>query len=246
MLPVRSPPLLSLPPNLACEVMATPTAIASYLALFVLVGGVFLLANLVVGYVLRPRMPNSEKGEIYECGEPTIGSSFVQFDLRFYVVALLFIIFEVEIAFFFPWATVFGKSVELTAASAPIVAADRGDFDAPPNQLSAFAVQKLRELGVRYPESPTLTAAQASELQISGDLRRQTVAATRGIATKIAWTSLLDIGVFFAVLLVGFAYVWQQGDLDWVRATTNTGASRAPPSDPSQAVVTPPKLQRAS
>lgn len=226
--------------------MATPTAIASYLALFVLVGGVFLLANLVVGYLLRPRMPNREKGEIYECGEPTIGSSFVQFDLRFYVVALLFIIFEVEIAFFFPWATVFGKSVELTATSAPIVAADRGDFDAPPNQLSAFAVQKLRELGDPRPEPPTLTVAQASELQISGDLRRQTVAATRGIATKIAWTSLLDIGVFFAVLLVGFAYVWQQGDLDWVRATTNTGAGRAPPSDPSQAVVTPPQLQRAS
>ena len=47
-------------------------------------------------------LPNAEKLEVYECGEPTIGSSFVQFDLRFYVVALLFIIFDVEVAFFFP------------------------------------------------------------------------------------------------------------------------------------------------
>ena len=59
--------------------------------------------------MIRPSDPTKEKLEIYECGEPTIGSSFVQFDLRFYVVALLFIIFDVEVAFFFPWATVFGK-----------------------------------------------------------------------------------------------------------------------------------------
>ena len=62
---------------------------------------------------LRPHDPHPEKLEIYECGEPTIGSSFVQFDLRFYVVALLFIIFDVEVAFFFPWAAVFGKATHL-------------------------------------------------------------------------------------------------------------------------------------
>ena len=66
--------------------------------------------NLLVGKFLRPKTPNPEKLEVYECGEPTIGSSFVQFDIRFYVVALLFIIFDVEVAFFFPWATVFGKA----------------------------------------------------------------------------------------------------------------------------------------
>lgn len=215
--------------------MATPIAIASYLALFVLVGVLFLLANLAIGYLLRPRtsakdLASSEKGDVYECGEPTVGSSFVQFDLRFYVVALLFIIFEVEIAFFFPWATVFGKSVQLTAASAPIVAADEGDFDASPDQLSAFATQKLRELGVNEPAAPELAPATATRLQIAGDLRRQTITATKSMATKIAWTSLVDIAVFFAVLLVGFAYVWHQGDLDWVRATTNTTASRGPPT----------------
>src|SRR6478752_6888033 len=87
--------------------------IVAYLALFAGVGFAFLFVNLLVGRFLRPKAPNPEKLEIYECGEPTIGSSFVQFDLRFYVVALLFIIFDVEVAFFFPWATVFGKATHL-------------------------------------------------------------------------------------------------------------------------------------
>ena len=96
--------------------MATPTAIVAYLGLFTAVAALFLLVNLLVGRLLRPKLPNKEKLEVYECGEPVIGSSFVQFDLRFYVVALLFIIFDVEIAFFFPWATVFGKSQSVAGA----------------------------------------------------------------------------------------------------------------------------------
>ena len=89
--------------------MSTSVTIVAYLALFTAVGLVFLFVNLLVGRLLRPSNPHPEKLEIYECGEPAIGSSFVQFDLRFYVVALLFIIFDVEIAFFFPWATVSEK-----------------------------------------------------------------------------------------------------------------------------------------
>ncbi|WP_425400244.1 NADH-quinone oxidoreductase subunit A [Aeoliella sp.] len=210
--------------------MSSPTTIVAYLALFVLVGGGFLLVNLLVGYLVRPRKPNPEKLEIYECGEPTIGSSFVQFDLRFYVVALLFIIFDVEVAFFFPWATVFGKATELTAPSAVIVAADEADFDAPPEQLSAFARHKFRELGVDRLENPNLSDERAAELGISNDPRERTKVATQGIARKIAWTSLADIGVFFAVLLVGFAYVWKRGDLDWVRAVSPKKSSASPVS----------------
>src|SRR5919112_4607407 len=96
---------------------ASSVAIVAYMALFALVGVVFLFVNLLVGKLLRPDDPHPEKLEIYECGEPTIGSSFVQFDLRFYVVALLFIIFDVEVAFFFPWAAVFGKSTNLADES---------------------------------------------------------------------------------------------------------------------------------
>src|SRR5262249_47147931 len=65
------------------------------------------------GKVVRPKRPDAEKLTVYECGEPTIGSAWVQFDLRFYVVALLFVIFDVEMAFFFPWAVVFGKTNQL-------------------------------------------------------------------------------------------------------------------------------------
>ena len=63
---------------------------------------------LLLGRFLRPTAANPEKASIYECGEPTIGTGWVQFDLRFYVVALVFIVFDVEIALFWPWAVVFG------------------------------------------------------------------------------------------------------------------------------------------
>ena len=101
--------------------IASSFGIVAYLALFAAVGIVFLFVNLLVGKFLRPHDPHAEKLEIYECGEPTIGSSFVQFDLRFYVVALLFIIFDVEVAFFFPWATVFGKATNLADANFAVV-----------------------------------------------------------------------------------------------------------------------------
>src|SRR4029453_19202615 len=104
--------------------VASSLGIVAYLALFAAVGIVFLFANLLVGKFVRPANPHPEKLEIYECGEPTIGSSFVQFDLRFYVVALLFIIFDVEVAFFFPWAAVFGKSTNLMASDFEVVRRD--------------------------------------------------------------------------------------------------------------------------
>src|SRR6267142_1363413 len=96
--------------------IASSLGVVAYLALFALTGIAFLFVNLLVGKLLRPHDPHAEKLEIYECGEPTIGSSYVQFDLRFYVVALLFIIFDVEVAFFFPWAAVFGEATQLLDA----------------------------------------------------------------------------------------------------------------------------------
>ena len=91
-----------------------PNAIVAYLVLFSATGFLFLFAALLFGRFIRPYAGNSEKLQTYECGEPSVGSSYVQFDLRFYVVALVFIIFEVEVAFFFPWATVFGKAMQIT------------------------------------------------------------------------------------------------------------------------------------
>src|SRR5438128_9661370 len=89
------------------------TSLAAYLLLFLAVGAGFILVHLLAGKLIRPSTPDAEKGTIYECGEPTVGSAWVQFDLRFYVVALLFVIFDVEMAFFFPWAVVFGQANQL-------------------------------------------------------------------------------------------------------------------------------------
>src|SRR4029079_2372733 len=90
-----------------------------FLVVFAVVGAFFLFIHLVMGSVIRPNRPDAEKLTIYECGEPTIGSAWVQFDLRYYVVALLFVIFDVEVAFFFPWATVFGKANTLARENLP-------------------------------------------------------------------------------------------------------------------------------
>jgi NADH-quinone oxidoreductase subunit A len=121
------------------------------IVLFVVFGLGFVFVAMAVGSVVRPRLPNPEKGAIYECGEPTVGTSWVQFDLRFYIVALVFLVFDVEVALFYPWAVAFGA----------------GDFE-------------LRKV------------------------------------------ALVDMLFFFGVLLVGFAYLWRFGYLDWVRSAATT------------------------
>ncbi|SFC53383.1 NADH-quinone oxidoreductase subunit A [Flexibacter flexilis DSM 6793] len=84
--------------------------------LFMLGAAAFLGINLLISKVLRPDAPNPEKNLPYECGEEAIGSVWGQFNIRFYVIALIFILFDVELAFMFPWATVFGNE-QLQAAS---------------------------------------------------------------------------------------------------------------------------------
>lgn len=189
----------------------SPTAIVAYLALFASVGFVFLFVNLLVGKFLRPKSPNPEKLAVYECGEPTIGSSFVQFDLRFYVVALLFIIFDVEVAFFFPWATVFGKATHLMDPRFEKVAVAASG--AP--ELTPSAKEIYRQLGAPGAAVPDATKG-----------KNENKAAIEESARTLAWASILDILVFFGVLMVGFAYVWRRGDLDWVRAVSEERALR--------------------
>src|SRR5687767_2832491 len=159
--------------------MTTPTSIVAYLALFAGVGFAFLFVNLLVGNFVRPDDPHAEKLEVYECGEPTIGSSFVQFDLRFYVVALLFIIFDVEVAFFFPWATVFGKSTHLMDPDLAVVAREQAEesvlrqkpirsqlTDADQQEVNARASRPLLatfgELGVSNPTLEKVITPTAS------------------------------------------------------------------------------------
>ena len=131
------------------------------ITIFTAFGVAFVLANLAMGALARPHIPNPEKAAAYECGEPSIGSSWVQFDLRFYIVALVYLIFDVEVALFYPWAVAYGSAAELGS-----------------------------RIGMT-----------ASEI--------------RGVA-------IVDMLFFFGVLLVGFAYLWRFGYLDWVRSAANT------------------------
>ena len=187
--------------------LESSVSLVGYLALFVGIGLVFVFVNLLVGRFLRPDNPHQEKGEIYECGEPTIDSSYVQFDLRFYIVALLFIIFDVEVAFFFPWATVFGKSEQLASLADAEQAVASGEV------LTEDAQRLLLEMGVAEPTVP-----------VGGELAIAESAKTLSLIT------LIDIAVFFVVLMLGFFYVWKRGDLDWVKAVVNERRRNRAPS----------------
>ncbi len=121
---------------------------------YLLVACGFILGSMVAGRIIRRSRPDPEKLSTYECGEDTIGTAWIQFNVRFYIIALIFLIFDVEIAVLFPWTVVF------------------------------------REVGV---------------------------------------LAFVEMMVFLLILLVGFAYVWAKGDLEWLKslvAETGPGAER--------------------
>jgi NADH-quinone oxidoreductase subunit A len=118
--------------------------------MFLAVGILFVAVTLLLARLVRPAEPSVVKMGNYECGEEPIGSSWITFNVRFYVIALIFVIFDVEVVFLFPWAMVF---------------------------------------------------------------------------KSIGWVAFWDVLVFIVVLLVGFAYVWNMGDLDWVKDLGNLAES---------------------
>lgn len=78
--------------------------------LYIVAGIVFCLVSFLVARSLRPHRPNPEKLATYESGEEPITSAWAQFNIRFYIIALIFILFEVEILFLFPWTTIFADT----------------------------------------------------------------------------------------------------------------------------------------
>ncbi|MFQ6114094.1 MAG: NADH-quinone oxidoreductase subunit A [bacterium] len=107
---------------------------------FLVFGAFFVGVGLLISRIIQTRNPHPMKISTYECGEIPVGGSWIQFNIRFYVIALIFLIFDVEIVFLFPWAVVF-------------------------KDLGAFA--------------------------------------------------FVEMMVFVFILLVGLAYVWAKGDLEW-------------------------------
>ena len=72
----------------------------------VLIGGAALAASFGISEILKTRRPDAEKSSPFECGFEAFEDARMKFDVRYYLVAILFIIFDLEIAFFFPWAVV--------------------------------------------------------------------------------------------------------------------------------------------
>jgi len=119
--------------------------------LFLIVG--MLLVGVVLGIssFLRVKNPNEEKLTTYESGEDPQGNANIQFTMRFYVVALVFVLFEVELLFIFPWSVVFGNS--------------------------------------------------------------ELIAQTNGLW---GWFAMAEMSVFVLILIIGLAYAWGKGYLDWI------------------------------
>ena len=113
--------------------------------IFMGLGALFVLGNLLLSRLLRPHDPSPEKLTTYECGEEPQGGSWIQFNIRFYIVCLVYVIFAVEIVFIYPLAVVF-------------------------NQLGLFAFVQMM--------------------------------------------------IFLGILMLGLAYDWRKGDLDWVKPET--------------------------
>lgn len=78
-----------------------------YPLLFLIGGILFCLMNFSLAYVLAPRRQAPEKALPYECGELPIGSAWVQYNVRYYLYAMMFVLFDVEIIYLFPWAASF-------------------------------------------------------------------------------------------------------------------------------------------
>ena len=76
--------------------------------IFILGAITFVSVGLLVASIVRPKKPNYEKLTTYESGEETIGNAWGQFNIKFYIVAIIFLLFEVEIIYLFPWAVIFG------------------------------------------------------------------------------------------------------------------------------------------
>ena len=128
---------------------------------FALVAIGFAFGGITLSRLIGPKFPNAEKASIYECGERPIGVAWFNFNPRFYLVALVFVIFEVDIALTFPVVAVYRRWAEAS--------------------------------------NPTM-----------------------------AWVAFFELLLFIAILVVGLAWVWVHGDLEWVKGLTADKAANQP------------------
>jgi NADH:ubiquinone oxidoreductase subunit 3 (subunit A) len=80
-----------------------------FIGIFLLLAPIFPALALLIPRLIAPRKPNPLKTETYECGMETYGETWVQFKVQYYIFALVFLIFDIEIVFLFPWAVAFDQ-----------------------------------------------------------------------------------------------------------------------------------------
>ncbi|KAB8145086.1 NADH-quinone oxidoreductase subunit A [Chloroflexia bacterium SDU3-3] len=81
----------------------------AFIGLFFVIAAIFPLIPIVAAYFLRPKRPTPNKLETYECGLEAIGDIHVQFKVQYYLYALVFVLFDVEVVFLYPWAVAFNQ-----------------------------------------------------------------------------------------------------------------------------------------
>ena len=80
-----------------------------FIGVFLVLAPIFPALALVIPRIIAPRKPNAIKSQTYECGIETVGNTWVQFRVQYYLFALVFLIFDVEMVFLFPWAVAFDQ-----------------------------------------------------------------------------------------------------------------------------------------
>lgn len=81
----------------------------AFIGVFLAIAGILPAVPILLGWLLGPRKPNPIKVDTYECGVETVGDTWVQFKVQYYIFALVFLIFDVEMVFLFPWAVAYGN-----------------------------------------------------------------------------------------------------------------------------------------
>ncbi|MCS7238163.1 MAG: NADH-quinone oxidoreductase subunit A [Thermoguttaceae bacterium] len=238
--------------------MVSPQELAGIWLIFTGAALATLWLGLVVGRLLRPSRPTPEKLRPYECGEEPVGTSRVQYDVRIYVAALVFVIFDVEVALLFPTGMFLGKINNLRAESKKTVGRSglessalsrkftlTAEVQGPPSEPSAPRIDQRSHLEpqdtVALAGSAGKSASGPSESPLAdqnsvgdgpavepvskaletklgdGALDRTRPQVTTAFVDRLAWAVAIELALFFAVLLVAYAYLWACGDLDWVR-----------------------------
>jgi NADH-quinone oxidoreductase subunit A len=80
-----------------------------FIGLFLLIVALFPGAPIILAGLIAPRKPNAIKSQVYECGMETVGETWIQFRVQYFIFALTFLVFDVELVFLFPWAVAFGS-----------------------------------------------------------------------------------------------------------------------------------------